>query len=140
MKKYSRTYSLFSRPPFQISNKYPTYCTTFREQDIFCSYYDSDSNNQFVIETNKIISNSNTQPSVYFVLSDFGQINGNNMKPIALNKQIKSLLGGYYDVFLSEFHNNFIKEKNSTVLLYSLYRKSLHASIVPMFAKLELFF
>ena len=139
-KQFSQIYSLISRPPFNASTKYPTHCTTFREKDIFCSYYDSDLNNQFVIETNKIISNSKSQPSIFFVISDFGQINGNNMKPIALNRQIKSLLGGYYDVFLSEFHNNFIKEKNSTVLLYSLYRKSFHASVVPMFANLELFF
>lgn len=62
------------------------------------------------------------------------------MKPISLNREEKSIFGGYYDVFLSEFHNNNEKERNSTVLLYSLYRKSLHASIVPMFANLQLFF
>ena len=140
-KKFSQTFTLGSSSSlFHINKKYPTHCTTFREKDIFCSYYDEDLNNQFVIETNKLISNSKSKESIYFVLSDFGQIKGNNMKPIALNKQIKSLFGGYYDVFLAEFHNNMIFEKNSTVLLYSLYRKSLHASIVPMFANLELFF
>ena len=138
-KRFSDVYTLYSSSSFNIENKYPTYCTTFRETDIFCSYYDSELNNQFVIETNKIISNSKTNPCIVFVLSDFGQINGNDMKPVALNREVKSILGGYYDVFLAEFHNNS-KDKKSTVLLYSLYRKSLHASIVPMFANLELFF
>ena len=137
-KKYSNIYTLYSSSSV-ISNRYPAYCTTFRETDIFCSYYNQDLNNQFVIETDKIVLNSKTQPSIYFVLSDFGQINGNNMKPVALNKQMKSIFGGYYDVFLAEFHNND-RETKSTVLLYSLYRKSLHTSIVPMFANLELFF
>ena len=140
-KRFSQKYTLSSSQSFQISNKFPTYCTTFREKDIFCSFYDkSNLNNQFIIETNKIIPNAKNEPSIYFVFCDFGQIKGNNMKPIALNKQIKSIFGGYYDVFLAEFHNNQINEKNSTVMLYSLYRKSLHASIVPMFANLELFF
>ncbi len=140
-KKFSDVYTLYSSSSssFNLENEYPTYCTTFRATDIFCSYYDSDLNNQFVIETNKIISNTKTNPSVYFVLSDFGQITGNDMKPVALNRELKSIFGGYYDVFLAEFHNNS-KDKKSTVLLYSLYRKSLHASIVPMFANLELFF
>ena len=140
-KKFSQPFELTSSSSlFQISKKYPQFCTTFREKDIFCSYYDENLNNQFAIETNKLKSKQKLQEIIHFVLSDFGQIKGNNMKPIALNKQMKSLLGGYYDVFLAEFHNNVIHEKNSTVLLYSLYRKSLHASIVPMFANLELFF
>ena len=135
-KKFSQIYTLWSPSTFKIATKYPLYCTTFREKDIFCSYYDENLNNQFVIETNKI----KKHPCIYFVLSDFGQINGNNMKPFALNKQVKSIFGGYYDVFLAQFHNNVFNDKNSTVLLYSLYRKSLHASVVPMFANLELFF
>ena len=136
-KKFSKSYNLLSSSSFDISEKYPIHCTTFREKDIFCSYYDPELNNQFVIETNYIVS---SQPSVFFVLSDFGQIKGTNMKPISLNREEKSIFGGYYDVFLSEFHNNNEKERNSTVLLYSLYRKSLHVSIVPMFANLQLFF
>ena len=136
-KKFSKSYILVSSSSFDISNKYPMHCTSFREKDIFCSYYDPQLNNQFVIETNYIVS---SQPSVFFVLSDFGQIKGSNMKPISLNKEEKSIFGGYYDVFFSEFHNNNEKERNSTVLLYSLYRKSMHVSIVPMFANLELFF
>ena len=136
-KKFSQSYNLLSSSSFEISEKYPIHCTTFRESDIFCTYYDPELNNQFVIETNYIVS---SQPSVFFVLSDFGQIKGSNMKPISLNREEKSIFGGYYDVFLSEFHNNNEGERNSTVLLYSLYRKSLHVSIVPMFADLQLFF
>ena len=87
-------------------------------------------NNQYVIETNKI-KNKQT-PNVYFVLSDFGQINGKNMLPISLNKQMKSIFGGYYDIFLAEFsekeYNN--KKVNNTVVLYSLYRKSLHRCMI----------
>ena len=139
-KEFSRTYTLTSSSLFNIANIYPLYCTTFREKDIFCSYYDPNLNNQFVIETNNIIFESRKKPSMHFIFSDFGQINGNNMKPIALNKEIKSIFGGYYDIFLAEFHNNNIKGKNSTVLLYSVFRKSLYISLVPMFSNLELYF
>jgi len=135
-KKFSKSYNLLSSSSFDISDKYPLHCTTFRGKDIFCSFYDS--NDQFVIETNYIVS---SQPSVFFVLADFGQIKGSNMKPISLNKEEKSILGGYYDVFLSEFHNNNNEgERNTTVLLYSLYRKSSHISLVPMYSSLQLFF
>ena len=139
-KEFSRTYTLTSSSSFNIANKYPLYCTTFREKDIFCSYYDPNLNNQYVIETNNIIFESRKKPSIHFILSDFGQINGSNMKPIALNREMKSIFGGYYDIFLAEFHNNNMKGKNSTVLLYSLFRKSLYISLVPMFSNLELYF
>ena len=139
-KEFSRTYTLTSSSSFIISNIYPLHCTTFREKDIFCSYYDPNLNNQFVIETNNIIFESRKKPSIHFIFSDFGQINGNNMKPIALKKEMKSIFGGYYDIFLAEFHNINVNGKNSTILLYSLYRKSLYISLVPMFANLELYF
>ena len=139
-KVFSRTYTLTSSSLFNIANIYPLYCTTFREKDIFCSYYDPNLNNRFVIETNNIIFESRKKPSIHFIFSDFGQINGNNMRPIALNREMKSIFGGYYDIFLAEFHNNNMKEKNTTVLLYSLYRKSLYISLVPMFSNLELYF
>ena len=70
-KIFSDIYTLSSSSTFKIEAKYPLYCTTFREKDIFCSYYESNLNYQFVIETNKI----KKQPCIYFVLSDFGQIN-----------------------------------------------------------------
>ena len=139
-KKFSPVYNLVSNDLFPLNKRYPIHCTTFRNKDIFCSYYDLDLNNQYVIETNKI-KNKQT-PNVYFVLSDFGQINGKNMLPISLNKQMKSIFGGYYDIFLAEFSEK--KESNNklnnTIILYSLYRKSLHASLVPMFSFLDLFF
>ena len=143
LKKFSSVYNLISNKEFPLSKRYPIHCTTFRYRDIFCSYYDLDLNNQYVIETNKIPKQSSKNPSVYFVLSDFGQINGKNMLPISLNKQNKSIFGGYYDVFLAEFGEkkdvNDNKE-NKTVILYSLYRKSLHASLVPMFSLFDTFF
>ena len=141
-KQFSKVFNLVSNSLFPISKRYPIHCTTFRSRDIFCSYYDLDLNNQYVIETNKIIYENTKSPSVQFVLSDIGQIKGKNMLPISLNKQLKSIFGGYYDVFLAEFSekksNN--KNENNTVILYSLYRKSLHASLVPMFSVLDLFF
>ena len=141
-KKFSKVYNLISKSLFPLNKRYPLHCTTFRKKDIFCSYYDLDLNNQYVIETNKIPFENLNNPSVHFVLGDFGQINGKNMVPISLNKQQKSIFGGYYDVFLAEFsekeRNN--NEKNNTVILYSLYRKSLHISLVPMFSVLDLFF
>ena len=125
-----------------MNKRYPIHCTTFRTSDIFCSYYDLELNNQYVIETNKILKDKTNTPSVHFVLSDFGQIKGKNMLPISLNKQIKSIFGGYYDIFLAEFSEKKESDnkKNNTVILYSFYRKSLHASLVPMFSVLELFF
>ena len=139
-KQFSKVYNLISNSLFPLSKRYPVHCTVFRDKDIFCSYYDLTLNNQFVIETNKIPKESTKNPSVHFVLSDFGQINGKNMLPISLNKQMKSIFGGYYDIFLAEFsekeYNN--KKVNNTVVLYSLYRKSLHASLVPMFSGLGL--
>ena len=141
-KIFSKIYTLKSNILFPLNQRYPIRCTTFRDKDIFCSYYDLELNNQYVIETNKIIKDSAKTPSVYFVLSDFGQIKGKNMIPISLNKQLKSIFGGYYDIFLAEFSEKKEDDnkKNNTVVLYSFYRKSLHASLVPMFSVLDLFF
>ena len=141
-KKFSKIYNLKSNILFPLNKRYPIHCTTFRTSDIFCSYYDLELNNQYVIETNKILKDKTNTPSVHFVLSDFGQIKGKNMLPISLNKQIKSIFGGYYDIFLAEFSEKKESDnkKNNTVILYSFYRKSLHASLVPMFSVLELFF
>ena len=139
-KKFSKVYPLYSNFLFPLEKRFPIHCTVFRNSDIFCSYYDLDLNNQYVIETNKIMKENAKTPSVHFVLSDFGQINGKNMLPISLNKQLKSIFGGYYDIFLAEFSEKENGKKNNTVLLYSLYRKSLHASLVPMFSFLDLFF
>ena len=141
-KQFSKVYNLISNSLFPLNKRYPVHCTTFRTRDIFCSYYDLDLNNQYVIETNKLPYETINKPSVHFVLSDFGQINGKNMLPISLNKQQKSIFGGYYDVFLAEFSEKErnINNKNNTVILYSLYRKSLHISLVPMFSLLDLFY
>ena len=139
-KKFSKVYPLYSNILFPLEKRFPIHCTVFRNSDIFCSYYDLDLNNQYVIETNKIMKENTKTPSVHFVLSDFCQINGKNMLPISLNKQLKSIFGGYYDIFLAEFSEKENGKKNNTVLLYSLYRKSLHASLVPMFSFLDLFF
>ena len=141
-KQFSKVYTLKSNTFFHLNKRYPLHCTTFRSKDIFCSYYDLDLNNQYVIETDKLPYENINKSSVYFVLSDIGFINGKNMLPISLNRQQKSILGGYYDVFLAEFSERELdnKNKNNTVILYSLYRKSLHASLVPMYSPLDLFF
>ena len=141
-KEFSKVYTLKSNLLFPLNKRYPIHCTTFRSRDIFCSYYDLDLNNQYVIETNKLPYENIYKPSVHFVLSDIGLINGKNMLPISLNRQQKSIFGGYYDVFLAEFSEKEYgyKNKNNTVILYSLYRKSLHLSLVPMYSVLDLFF
>ena len=141
-KKFSKVYNIYSNTLFPISKRYPIGCTTFRSRDIFCSYYDLELNNQYVIETHKIIYESALKPAAHFVLGDFGQIKGKNMVPITLNRQIKSIFGGYYDVFLAKFSEkkDTNDNKDNTLVLFSLYRKSLYASIVPMFAKLDLYY
>jgi hypothetical protein len=79
-----KIYTLYSSVSFDISKKFPTYCTTFREIDILCSFYDPNLNNQFVIDSSKILLESQKTPSISFVLSDIGQIEGKNMKLISL--------------------------------------------------------
>jgi hypothetical protein len=111
-KEFSKVYTLKSNLLFPLNKRYPIHCTTFRSKDIFCSYYDLDLNNQYVIETNKLPYENIYKPSVHFVLSDIGLINGKNMLPISLNRQQKSIFGGYYDVFLAEFSEKEYGYKN----------------------------
>ena len=51
-KKFSQPAILHSDTPSFISSKFPQYCTTFRETDIFCTI--TEEKNQFVLETNKL--------------------------------------------------------------------------------------
>ena len=61
---------------------------------------------------------------------------GKNLKPYALDKQYKSIFGGYYDAFILEHHD---KKNDETSLVYSLYRKSSHFSLIPVLFDLNLF-
>ena len=64
------------------------------------------------------------------------------MISISLDSQLKSILGGYYDIFLAKLSEKKSSENNqdNTLLIFSLYRKSLHSSLVQMFSNLDLFF
>ena len=133
-KKFSQSAILHSDTPSFISTKFPQYCTTFRETDIFCTI--NEEKKQFVLETNKLLSDSINKPSIFLIDSYLGIGDGKNLKPYALDKQYKSIFGGYYDAFILEHHD---KQSDETSLVYSLYRKSSHFSLIPVLFDLNLF-
>ena len=132
--QFSISRSFHSDSDLYFSQVFPKFCTTFRESDIYCTI--SGENNQFVLETNKIISDSDINPSLFLIKTNLAIGDGKNLRPISLNYQYKSILGGFYDTFLLEYHN---KEKNETSIIYSLYRKSIRLSLVPIFDNINLF-
>ena len=131
---FRKSSSFHSDSPSYFSKIFPKYCTTFRETDIYCTI--NDEKNQFVLETNRIINQSEINPSLFLIKSELKIGDGKNLRPISLNYEYKSFLGGIYDTFLLEYHN---KEKNDTSIIYSLYRKSVRYSIVPIFYNINLF-
>ena len=133
-KRFSNTFSPHSDFPADFPKIFPKFCTTFRETDIYCTI--SEEKNQFVLETDKHIIDSVNKPSIYLIRSELKVDDGKNLKPIALNKEYKSIFGGYYDTFLVEYHN---ETENKTSLIYSLYRKNSRFSLVPIFGNLNLF-
>ena len=102
-KQFSKVYNLTRNNLYSLSQIYLVHCTVFRDKDILCSYHNLSINNLYVIETNEIPKENTKNPSIYFIKSDFGEMSGKNMIPISLNKQMKSIYGGYYDIFLAEF-------------------------------------
>ena len=131
---FSNTYSLLSDNPDYFPKICPKFCTTFRVEDIYCTIVDE--KYDFVIETSLILKNNENKASMFLIKSLFNIDERKNLKPIALNKEYKSLLGGYYDTFLLEYHN---KEQNETFLYYSLYRKSIQLSLIPILNNSKLF-
>ena len=133
-KKFSQPAILHSDTPSFISTKFPQYCTTFRETDIFCTI--NEEKKQFVLETNKLLVDSINRPSIFLIDSYLGIGDGKNLKPYSLDKQYKSIFGGYYDAFILEHHD---KQSDETSLVYSLYRKNSHFSLIPVLFDLNLF-
>ena len=113
---------------FINKNYYPKNCVTFRNTDIYCSinFDSSDSTsygNSFVIETKRIFNSEN----VYLVISDTKFDKEIFQKPISINYGIHDTLGGYFDVFLTEYHD---KTNNRTKLISSYYREKSHNSFI----------
>ena len=130
---FSKTYSLHTDEPSYFAKVIPKFCTTFRETDIYCTI--NDDINQFVIKTNNIPNDNEINPTIYVVKSKLNLGNMKNIRLVSLNSEFKSSIGGYYDKFISEYHN---KEKNETLISHSLYRKSLSYGLVTAFDNIEL--
>ena len=134
--RFSNSFSFHSDLPSYFSKVFPQYCTTFRETDIFCTINNED--NQLIIETDKILVDTDNIPSLYVIKSLLARGEQKNMRPISLNEEVKSIVGGLYDTFLLESHD---KEKNETTIYYSFYRKSSRFSLTPIYkSNFNLFF
>ena len=124
--RFSNSFSFHSDLPSYFSKVFPQYCTTFRETDIFCTINNED--NQLIIETDKILVDTDNIPSLYVIKSILAR-EQKNMRPISLNEEVKSIEGGLLDTFLLESHD---KEKNETTIYYSFYRKSSRFSLTSI--------
>ena len=116
---------------FINDNYYPQNCITFRNQDIYCDIYFGSSEstfyeNSFVIETQNLF----TSGRINLVYSkDFDKEAFH--RPISIGLGIHdSIEGGYFDVFLTQYHD---KINSATFLLSSLYRKSSHSTYLFKF-------
>ena len=112
-------------------NYYPQNCITFRNRDIYCDIYfgSSESNfyeNSFVIETQTLF----TSGKINLVYSkDFDKKSFH--RSISIGLGIHDLIeGGYFDVFLTQYHDRI---NSATFLLSSLYRKSSHSAYIFKF-------
>ena len=119
------------------NNFYARSCITFRGIDIYCSIdLNSDNSyaNSFSIDTSKIYT---SEPHIHLVISneDFGK--DIFQKPIAIGKEVDSIFGGFYDAFLTEYHN---EKENKTILVSSLFRKSLFASFISIADKSKIYY
>ena len=118
-------------------NFYARSCITFRGVDIYCSIdLNSDNSyaNSFTIDTSKIFT---SEPHIHLVISneDFGK--DIFQKPIAIGKEVDSIFGGFYDAFLTEYHH---EKENKTMLVSSLFRKSLFASFISIADKSKIYY
>ena len=119
------------------NNFYAKSCITFRNDDIYCSINLKSGNsyaNSFTIDTSKIFT---SKPQIHLVISneDFGK--NIFQKPIAIGKEIQSFFGGFYDAFLTEYHN---ENEDKTLLVSSLFRKSLYASFISIADKSKIYY
>ena len=119
------------------NNFYARSCITFRGIDIYCSIdLNSDNSyaNSFSIDTSKIFT---SEPHIHLVISneDFGK--DIFQKPIPIGKEVDSIFGGFYDAFLTEYHN---EKENKTMLVSSLFRKSLFASFISIADKSKIYY
>ena len=149
-KKFSQEIVLTSESKLVINIYYPEKCTTFRDEDIYCGIHFSPSDddeyhiigNQYIIETDKIYAN----PSIYVVISNSVLTSTNYQRPLALGKTISiPVIGGYGDIYMTEFHNYNQNGNGKTLLLYSYYIRKLRnnyirKAYVPYFEAISLFY
>ena len=149
-KKFSQEIVLTSESKLVINIYYPEKCTTFRDEDIYCGIHFSPSDddeyhiigNQYIIETDKIYAN----PSIYVVISNSVLTSTNYQRPLALGKTISiPVIGGYGDIYMTEFHNYNRNGNGKTLLLYSYYIRKLRnnyirKAYVPYFEAISLFY
>ena len=119
------------------NNFYARSCITFRGVDIYCNIdLNSDNSyaNSFSIDTSKIFT---SEPHIHLIISneDFGK--DIFQKSIPIGKEIDSIFGGFYDAFLTEYHN---EKENKTMLVSSLFRKSLFASFISISDKSKIYY
>ena len=110
-------------------NFYPKSCITFRSVDIYCSINlnsETSFGNSFLLDTSKI-QTSDAQIHKVISTTDYGS--GVNQKPIEIGKQIHDAFGGYFDAFLTEYHD---EQQDKTVLVSSLFRKTIHTTFVSI--------
>ena len=110
-------------------NYYARSCITFRSKDIYCSInLDSDESyaNSFFIDTSEIYTSN---PQIHLVISNTDYGENVYQKPIAIGKEIHDVFGGFFDAFLTEYHN---QKEDKTTFVSTLFRKSLFATFVPV--------
>lgn len=104
------------------NNYSPKSCVTFRYIYLYCSISLEKGSyiNSFSIDTSRI----EDEPLQRLISNtDFENV---YQKPIAIGKQIH-YFGGYFDTFLTEYHD---KEKKKTRLISSLYRTNSYISLI----------
>ena len=112
-------------------NYYPQNCINFRNRDIYCDIYIDSSKsklnkNSFVIETQNLFSSR----KINLVYSKNFDKNA-YYRSISIGLEIHdSIEGGFFDVFLTQYHD---KANDRTFLLSSLYRKSIHSTYIFKF-------
>jgi hypothetical protein len=110
-------------------NYYARSCITFRSKDLYCSInLDSDESyaNSFFIDTSKIYTSN---PQIHLVISNTDYGENVYQKPIAIGKEIHDVFGGFFDAFLTEYHN---QKEDKTTFVSTLFRKSLFATFASV--------
>ena len=121
---------------FINDNYYARSCITFKGVDIFCNiHFNSDSKPYgFNIDTSKIFTN---EASIQLIFIYNGDDKITYQKPINIDTTYHSLNGYYLHNFLTEYHS---KDLNKTILVSSIFIKSLKSSFISFNNKIEKYY